>query len=143
MFSLQFGRALWCTRERFPMNVLAKHQTQEAIRTNRSEDAGFVPKTCEVWITLTATFLVRARSLSHLAVQRALRVPDMSHGFLWLLKWQHNSSAVPGASPLKHVRQQVSSYDLKIRMKYLINLKSILLGCLSRFEKKTFVFLNH
>lgn len=143
MFSLQFRRALWCTRERFPMTALADHQTQEPIRTNMSVVAGFVPKTCKVCVTLTATFLARARSLSHLAVQRALRAPDMKHGFLWLLKRQHNSSAAPGASPLKHVRQQVSSYDLKIRMKYLINLKSILLGCLSGFFFLNFVFLNH
>lgn len=122
-------------QRKVPHDCPGRHQTQKAIRTNTSVDAGSVPKTSEVRVTLISTVLARAGSLSHLVVQRALRAPAMKHGFLWLLKWQHNSSAVSSASPLEHVRQQVSSYDLKIRMKYLINLKSILLGCLSGCKK--------
>lgn len=91
------------------MTALAKHLAQEATRTNMSVDSGFVPKTSEVHATHIATFLASARSLLLLTVQRALRAPDTKHGFLWLLKWQHNYFAAPGASPLKHVQQQVNS----------------------------------
>lgn len=52
--------------------MTAEHQIQEAVRTKMSVDAGFVPDTPELHVTLIATFLARARSLSHLAAQRAL-----------------------------------------------------------------------
>lgn len=139
LFSLSFHQhvqspdwqSMVAYQRKAPHDCPGTHQTQEAIRTNMSVAAGFVPKTSEVCVTLIYTVLGRFGYLSHLPVQRALRVPAMKHGFFWLLKWQHNSSAVSSASPLEHIRQQVSSFDLKIRMKYLINLKSILLGCLS------------
>lgn len=92
--------------------------------------------------TLTATSLIRARPLSHFAVQRALRTPDMKHGFLWLLKQKHSSSAAPGASPLKHVRQQVSSCTWKSRWNTSSIWNPFFWGaCLDFFFN--FVFLNH
>lgn len=112
------------------MSALADHLAQE---TKRPVDAGSVPETFEVCGNIHCHSPHQGQDFVTLCCPEVFGAPDMKSGFLRLLKWQHNSSEAPGASPLKHVRQQMSSYDLKIKMKYLINLKSILLGCLSGF----------
>lgn len=88
-FSLSFYQhvqsADWQSTVAYQRNVLhtcpGRHQTQKATRTSMSVDAGFVPKTPEVCVTLISTVLARVRYLSHLTVQRVLRAPVLKHGF--------------------------------------------------------------